>query len=418
MYLPSSYTPEKRWPIIYFFDPAGRGRRPLDLYRQIAETYGFIFAGSNNSRNFSSDEPNSVNAIWQDTHLRLALDEHRVYASGFSGGARVAGAMALSCPQCQIAGVIAHGAGYPNSNSASKDKMLYFFAVGDRDFNWPEVVGIRREREERAQPYRVQVFPGSHQWAPDTVMEDAIQWLTLKAMQRGDLQPDRVLIDRCWRSEQAAADSAERSGDSLRELSARRSLVSDFAGLEDVREADKKLAALKGSGALKSALKREREQVAEQSALVGDVAPKLSAYINGNVPDASAMRIEIERAMSVLKDEAEHAKSESRRLIYGRAFDDLRVQGIENGQQQLEMKHFTNAEACFELMSRVSDDAWPSLLLAETHADWGKNTQAIKDLKEAIRRGLKDSRVLEADPRLQALKQDKEFQKLVVDLKH
>src|SRR5450631_2944253 len=133
LYLPSTYTATKRWPIIYFFDPGGRGRRPLELYKDIAEKYGFVLAGSNNSRNFSADESKSVNAIWQDTHQRLVLDGHLTYASGFSGGARVAGVMALSCLQCQIAGVIAHGAGYPTNWGEAKDKLLYFFAVGDHD---------------------------------------------------------------------------------------------------------------------------------------------------------------------------------------------------------------------------------------------------------------------------------------------
>src|SRR5215472_13340213 len=134
LYLPSVYTPAKPWPIIYFFDPGGHGRRPLDLYKDIAETYGFIFVGSNNSRNFSNDESQTVNAIWQDTHQKLVLDQHRTYSSGFSGGARVAGAMALSCTTCEMAGVIAHGAGYPKGKGRA-DNLLYFLAVGDRDFN-------------------------------------------------------------------------------------------------------------------------------------------------------------------------------------------------------------------------------------------------------------------------------------------
>jgi poly(3-hydroxybutyrate) depolymerase len=95
LYLPRAYTPARNWPIIYFFDPGGRGQRPLELYKELADNYGFILAGSNNSRNFSSEQSKSVNAIWLDTHVRLALDPHRIYAGGFSGGARVAGAMAL-----------------------------------------------------------------------------------------------------------------------------------------------------------------------------------------------------------------------------------------------------------------------------------------------------------------------------------
>ena len=128
--------------------------------------------------------------------MRLALDEHRTYSSGFSGGARVAGAMALSCPKCQIAGVIAHGAGYPDSKAGASDTLLYFFAVGDQDFNWPEVMKIRREREDHGLPYRVSVFSGTHQWAPAAVMEDAIQWLVLKSIQAGALratQPSSIV---------------------------------------------------------------------------------------------------------------------------------------------------------------------------------------------------------------------------------
>src|SRR5438445_3048101 len=101
LYLPSTYTTAKPWPIIYFFDPGGRGRRPIELYKDLAEKYGFVLAASNNSKNFAPDESKSVNAIWQDTHRRFPLDVHLTYVSGFSGGARVAGLMALTCQQCQ-----------------------------------------------------------------------------------------------------------------------------------------------------------------------------------------------------------------------------------------------------------------------------------------------------------------------------
>ncbi len=277
LYLPSKYNPAKRWPIIYFFDPGGRGRRPLDLYKDLAETYGMIFAGSNNSRNFSPEQSKSVNAIWQDTHMRLALDEHRTYTDGFSGGARVAGAMAISCGNCQIAGVIANGAGYPDSRGASKDKLQYFFAVGNQDFNWPEVMRIRRQREEEGLPYRVRVFAGSHQWAPPDVMEDALQWLMLRAMQSGTAPRDAAFIDRQYAKTQAEAADAEKRKDAEGQLDAYRSLVSDFAGLKDVSESQ--LAALKRSASFKTAMKVEQDQIAEQFSIEREISPKLRAYV-------------------------------------------------------------------------------------------------------------------------------------------
>ena len=416
LYLPTAYAPAKAWPIIYFFDPGGRGRRPLELYKDVAEKYGFVIVGSNNSRNFSPDQSKSVNAMWLDTHLHLALDEHRIYTSGFSGGARVAGAMALGCPQCRIAGVIAQGAGYPNNRREADVKLLYYFAIGDQDFNWPEVVTIRRERDDAGLPYRVRVFPGTHQWAPAAVFEDAVQWLNLKAMQAGDLPQDGPLINRMLRQKQAEADDAEKKHETITQFHDYRSITTDFAGLRDTAESEKKLAALKNSTALKGALKNEREQIAEQSSLEGEVSPKLHSYMNGSADDSMTLGNEIVHAMQRLDYQAEHSKNETERLVSKRAADDLWVAGIEAGQEELESRHFEKADACFELISRVRDEPWPLLLLAETHALAGNKKQAVRDLQQAVRRGLTDAEAIESDPRFQVLKPDADFQKLVREL--
>src|SRR5262245_2339531 len=51
LYLPSGYTPSRAWPVILGFDPGGRGTTPVERYQAAAEQYGYIVAGSNNSRN-------------------------------------------------------------------------------------------------------------------------------------------------------------------------------------------------------------------------------------------------------------------------------------------------------------------------------------------------------------------------------
>jgi predicted Zn-dependent protease len=68
-------------------------------------------------------------------------------------------------------------------------------------------------------------------------------------------------------------------------------------------------------------------------------------------------------------------------------------------------------------MSKVSDNPWAVLLLADTYASQGNKKDAIQELKEAVRRGLKDAEVIESDDRLQVLKTDPEFQKIVQALK-
>src|SRR5260370_29820283 len=111
--------------------------------------------------------------MWQDTHERLSLDPHRIYVTGFSGGGRVATSMALRCRQGEIAGVISHGAGYPASVDASqKGPFVYFVAVGDQDFNWPEIMERQRKKEKTEHRNRAEVFPGAHQMAPEAVIDE------------------------------------------------------------------------------------------------------------------------------------------------------------------------------------------------------------------------------------------------------
>src|SRR4249920_3239273 len=80
LYLPSQYSREKKWPIVYAFDPAARGSMPVELMKDAAERYGYVVAGSNNSHNGAwKPEAEAAQAMFQDTHARLSIDNNRVY---------------------------------------------------------------------------------------------------------------------------------------------------------------------------------------------------------------------------------------------------------------------------------------------------------------------------------------------------
>ncbi len=140
LYLPSNYTPQKTWPILYAFDAGARGSLPVKRFKEAAEKYGYIVAGSNNSRN-GPNEPilAAVNAVFRDTQDRLALDDRRIYVAGFSGGARVAVSVGNSL-KGRVAGVIGCGAGFPPEITPSASSpFVYFGTTGTDDFNNPEM---------------------------------------------------------------------------------------------------------------------------------------------------------------------------------------------------------------------------------------------------------------------------------------
>jgi len=51
LYLPSAYSAARKWPIIYVFDPGGRGQVAAAVIQAAAEKFGYIVAASNNSKN-------------------------------------------------------------------------------------------------------------------------------------------------------------------------------------------------------------------------------------------------------------------------------------------------------------------------------------------------------------------------------
>src|SRR5262249_497702 len=148
VYLPAQYTASKKWPIVYAFDPAARGKVPVELMKSAAERYAYIVVGTNNSRNGSwKVEAEAAQAMLQDTHSQLSIDVRPVYLAGFSGGARVASQIAMLC-KC-AAGVILNGAGFPSGASPSRDAIFAVFsAVGNFDFNYPEVARLDQKLED------------------------------------------------------------------------------------------------------------------------------------------------------------------------------------------------------------------------------------------------------------------------------
>src|SRR5215510_8174369 len=85
VFVPSRYSPQRPAPVIFAFDPRGNGRTPVERYQAAAEKYGYIVAGSNNSRNGPWEiSMGAAEAMIKDAGQRFAIDSRRVYAAGMS----------------------------------------------------------------------------------------------------------------------------------------------------------------------------------------------------------------------------------------------------------------------------------------------------------------------------------------------
>jgi hypothetical protein len=171
MFVPSSYTADRAWPILYCLDPGARGRVPVERFAAAAEKAGFLMAGSNNSRNGPMGPvQEAIGLMLADTHERFSIDDSRVYAAGLSGGARVALQWAQNG---RIAGVIACSAGFGPPGPPKQIPFRIFATTGWDDFNHDELYRLSRDLARRNVAHRFVAFEGGHEWMPAALADEA-----------------------------------------------------------------------------------------------------------------------------------------------------------------------------------------------------------------------------------------------------
>ncbi|MEP6949924.1 MAG: hypothetical protein ABI863_11640 [Ginsengibacter sp.] len=194
LYIPSKGN-NRALPVIYFFDPHGDGSFPLGKYKALADAYDFILAGSNNSKN-GNDWPTTEN-IWRimfdDSQKRLKINGSLIYTCGFSGGAKVAGYVALN--NNEVKGVIANGAGLPDGTPAANFRFSFTAIAGAGDMNMTDLVAISSNLDKTLTRHRIIFFDGKHEWAPEKTMNIAFACLQLDAMHEKLIPVDNVFIN-------------------------------------------------------------------------------------------------------------------------------------------------------------------------------------------------------------------------------
>jgi dienelactone hydrolase len=264
LYLPSSYAPDRQWNIILLFDAGGRGRRGVERYQAAAEQYGYIVAGSNNSRNGPWEVSiKAARAMNADVRKRFTINPKRVYTAGMSGGARVA--MKVALEEGGVAGVMASSAGFPGEPQA-KLAFPVFGTAGTEDFNYIE---MQQLDQLVTSPHRVAVFSGGHAWLPSDLGLQAVEWMELQAMKTGLRKRDDALAAKIFASREAQANSLKNEVEAWREFN---NLAVDFDGLRDVLKVKARADALRRQKNVAEALTRQRAEEQAELRLDSEIA--------------------------------------------------------------------------------------------------------------------------------------------------
>jgi hypothetical protein len=326
LYLPTTFSPDRRWPVILGFDAGGRGRRAVERYQAAAEKYGYIVVGSNNSRNGPwQSSLDAAAAMTADVNGRFPVDPRRTYTAGMSGGARVAMMLALSSER--IAGVLASSAGFPDEFQESV-RFPIFGSMGTDDFNHYEMYKIDHDVKS---PHRIEQFVGTHEWLPVELATDGVEWMEIQAMKSGLRTRDQKEIDGIFARRMARAEAQPSDLDRMREL---RSIAADFQGFRDVAKIKAQAEALVAQTSVKVALRAEEaaEKREEQTtAEVYDLRDELTLTSSGTFQTLKARLLALADQSRAVDDSIDRRiarrvlsrLSASSRDIYHPEFQDL-----------------------------------------------------------------------------------------------
>ncbi len=312
--------------MILAFDGGGGGREGVERYRVAAEKYGYVVAGSNNSRNGPWNVGlDAATAMTADITRRFPIDLKRMYTAGMSGGARVAIMVAQN--SLEIAGVLASSGGYSTAFHAS-ERFPIFGSAGTEDFNYREMRAVDRLMTS---PHRVEVFEGGHTWLPIEMATRGVEWMEIQALKNGLRLRDEMLVAEIFSKRVARANADPGSLTRMREL---KQIAADFESLRDVAKIIESAAALEGREDVAAALNAEQAEDARESRVKSE-ADGLVRQV-GWPERADAALVSLKSFVGSLLDSARQKADSSERRIARRVLAGLRAsrRGVPNQKYQ------------------------------------------------------------------------------------
>ncbi len=256
LYLPTSFNSEIPSPIVFIFDPAARGKIGIQPFIEASEAYQYILICSNDTKNGPYDRNfNIANRLFDFAFSNFKIKEKQIFLAGFSGGARLASAIAVLTNQ--IAGVIACGAGFSQNQAhiPSIQKFLFAGICGDRDMNYMEMIQAKGYLQELNFKNTLFTYDGDHSWPPSNEVLRAFDWLEIQSHLKENVRKTDAEIFNSYQSSYTMALRFENDGELIRAIENYERISLTYKSFYDVDSITSKLKKLHKNKEYKVVLK-------------------------------------------------------------------------------------------------------------------------------------------------------------------
>lgn len=244
LYTPSNYNSGQKWPVIFVFDPKGRGATTANLFRAAAEAQKYLIASSNiDLKSKPIDSIIKTATAMMNTVLNsFPVDPEMVYTAGMGEGAQVASALPLIYKQ--MAGVMAIGNSFVNPDYIDKSNPYMFIGLaGNKDYMVYEMEDYLKFYDNLNFTTDVYYFDGKEdEWPTTAVVSNAMSGFTLEAIKNGSRAKDQEFIQKLYEDEIAYTETLRRSRnyyEAFGKLERMEEKYEDFGFEEDIEERKK-----------------------------------------------------------------------------------------------------------------------------------------------------------------------------------
>jgi hypothetical protein len=415
LYLPTKYydNNEDQFPVIYAFDAAARGTMAVELFSQAAEKFGYIIAGSNISQNGPwAPILNAAETMMKDVEQKFRIDPARRYTAGFSGGARVATSLAVLYGTFE--GVIGCGAGFsPNYPPNFDLHPCYIGIVGNRDFNYQEMMRLDEWLSKFDIDHYIYEFAGGHEWPPMEVLTNAVTWLEFRAMENDLIWTDYSLREEFYEDRLNLVNTFMKQGNTYSAYLEAVELKSYLHGIRRLDDVDLIINTLKSDEEVRHQMLRRKQILEEERTYYKEYLEAFNSYqlnLENSMTQAKPISYWKEQ-LKIAQSKTDVGKDMYEVLLGRRMIDFIwrtayqQYESIQGTEYQILSKYY------LDIWITVQPDAIsPYFFLARYYTSMGKYSKAMTYLHEAVDRGLDDPALIEGDTVLVRLTTLPEYQ--------
>lgn len=317
LYLPESYDKSASSSIVFIFDPGGRGAIGIQSFIDASEKYGHILVCSNDSKNGPYERNFDIaNKLFNHIFSNFSINENEMYVSGFSGGSRLASAIASLTKK--FAGVVGCGAGFSYSHEQMPSVHGYAYAglCGDRDMNYREMLENKDYLKLIKFNATLITYDGEHRWPPKEQILRAFDWLHLQKLKKEVSASSEILNQ--YHKDYALLEQFMENQNLLFASEQSERMLEDYKGFIQIDSLSKKHQQLQKSKAYK------KQNTALSSALKLEVklANKLQSQLSSDFENPDNINFEWwKKELTKLDALRENKDQEVQKMAYRVKFD-------------------------------------------------------------------------------------------------